>query len=324
MSAEICFLLSFLGLPLPASSQVQVAVTGENQQNVAIDLNNPWYCNNPAKVTYFQYCFCKYFNQRVMQISPKIFWKQYFWLIHLISCFVWFVCFIDGQGVSTWERLSTIGPGWGKGIVAELSLNLELCIPPLFQVFSLSICNGFNKVTITSKIKRRNTAELAFNLVKRTHLLLCPLSRYSCLRPLPDNPKYCSATTSFFHLTTTNLPLQIGNNVSLRIALLSSRSCTPLVFAFWGTGLLNVDCGAHFLLKSRAPDKSCSSSTTSHPESINNFFQKTSFRPDVKSLTWWSWWYDWRATTGFRDFLKKKTIGHFFRQSEVQLQWQGQ
>ena len=76
----------------------------------------------------------------------------------------------------------------------------------------------------------------------------------------------------------------------LRFYLPGSRSCTPLVFAFWGTGLLNVDCGAHFFWKSRAPDKSCSSSTTSHPESINNFSQKTSFRLDVKSLTWWSWW----------------------------------
>ena len=113
-----------------------------------------------------------------------------------------------------WTRLGEGNSGW---IIINFRL---LYIPPFISSIFTFICNGFNKVTITSKIKRRNTAELAFNLVKRTHLLLCPLSRYSCLRPLPDNPKYCLATTSFFfHFATSNLLLQIENNVLLRIAL---------------------------------------------------------------------------------------------------------
>ena len=69
--------------------------------------------------------------------------------------------------------------------------------------------------------------------------------------------------------------------------LLLNFDCGFKSSAFCFEWLLNVDCSAHFLLETKAPDKSCSSSTTSHPESINNFFQKTSFRPDSESS--WSW-----------------------------------
>ena len=148
----------------------------------------------------------------------------------------------------------------------------------------------------------------------------------------PNNYVECYCRYNFLWKTTDTNP----NNLSL-ICLpwicVSPLNLVSSFLYFWcpskssdvcSEWLLNVDCSAHFLLKTRDPDKSCSSSTTSHPESINNFSQKTSFRPDVKSLTWWSWWCDLRATTGVRDFLKKKTLQHFFRQSKVQLQWQGQ
>ena len=108
----------------------------------------------------------------------------------------------------------------------------------------------------------------------------------------PNNYVECYCRYNFLWKTTDTNP----NNLSL-ICLpwicVSPLNLVSSFLYFWcpskssdvcSEWLLNVDCSAHFLLKTRAPDKSCSSSTTSHPESINNFFQKTSFRPDIETL----------------------------------------